>query len=344
MDLQSGMLCFVDKYGRLSWREDDDDEDETAAGSYGSTSFENTPSPQSVPSVERSVSESSSHNPSVGSPDITKAAPTRLGIDTVMASEEPRLAPSKADPGPGSVRTMEQPKATVPTTFQPGSAQGTHSGSGGPPPPGGKFFSNPANLRTLMTGSGDGYRSPEPPSRLATISPFYSLHRERAPLGGGPPNSGYNPSGAVMERPGPSFTAQQPVTAQSPNSPGFGMGLGCGPPLALSNSSVLPVELMVYNDLMMDIGTAQYLGAGLQGPPSFVHPTMSTNDGGGVGSNINAYQWQGASQNVYGLPQTMPPFGCPQPGQPQHGMQATAQQMGTSFGGQWPTGSITDYE
>jgi len=198
-----------------------------------------------------------------------------------------------------------------------------------------------------MTGSGDGYRSPEPPSRLATISPFYSLHRERESLGG-PSNSGYNPSGVTMERPGPSFSAQQPATTQSPNSPGFGTGLGCGRLPALSNSSVLPVELMVYNDLMMDIGTAQYLGAELQplGPPPFVRPTMSTNGGGGVdpfGSNINAYQWQGASQNVHGLPQTTPPFGYPQPGQP-HGMQATAQQIGTSFGGQWPIGSITDYE
>jgi len=198
-----------------------------------------------------------------------------------------------------------------------------------------------------MTGSGDGYRSPEPPSRLATISPpFYSLHRGRQPLGG-PSNSGYNPSGVTMERPGPSFSAQQPATTQSPNNPGFGTGLGCGPPPALSNSSVLPVELMAYNDLMMDICTAQYLGAELQapGPPPFVHPTMSTNNGGGVdgfGSNINAYQWQGASQNVHELPQTMPPFGYPQPGQPQ--MQATAQQTGTNFGGQWPTGSITDYE
>lgn len=315
-------------YGRLSLKEGQwfEEEDERGIDSYHSTSFENTPSPQSVPSVERSASESSYN--SAGSPQsIEEAAPTRTSLNTV----EPALGPMKI---------TEASKTAVPATVQPGFTPGTPGGPVGPPPSQGMFFNNPAHIRTLVTGSGDGYRSPEPPSRLDSILPFHPTHREQGMAGGGPTYSGFDLSGMATERTGPSFSAQQP--AQPANSPGY------GPWPPLSSSSVLPAELMVYNDLMMALGTGQYLGTEMMdlGPPPFIHPSMSSNDGGGVsGFGTNRYQWQGTSQDMMqGPPQTISLFGYPQQGQSCHGGDyISGQQTGASFEGQWPTGGIVDY-
>ena len=349
------MLCFVDKYGRFTLKEARwfDDDEETEADFYDSTSFENTPSPQSVPSVERSASGSSSNDPSAWSPgSVEDVAPMRFHTNTVLANEVPRLAPSEPKPGLGSINGVEPLKASAPT--QSDSISETPGGSSGPPPQGGRFFSNPTNLRTLMTGSGDGYRSPEPPSCLDTLSPLYSrsLHRQGPAPGGGSTSSRLNPQGTSVKQSGPSFSAQQPVMTRSPNGPGFNAGYGYGLPPASPSSSVLPAELMVYNDLMMDIGTAQYLGSEMQDlrSPPFAHPSMLTNSNegaNGFGSSADGYQWPGASQHVmmHGAPQPTLSFDFSQSGQSHHGVaQTSAQRGGTNSGEQWPAGGVTDYE
>ena len=325
LDIQSGLLCFVDKYGRLSLKEgqwfEEDEERET-----GLTSFENTPSPRSVPSVERSISETSTSDPSSWSPGSTEgAAPVRTSPHTAAAKEV-----THPEHVPGPIEFTEPLKASVPASVRPG----------GPPPPQGRFFHNPVNIRTLMTGSGDGYRSPEPPSRLDSLSPLRHPYRERETLGGGPTNTGFHLSGMAAEQTGPPFCVRQPVVTQSPNDSVLGMGCGYGSWPPFSSSSVLPAELMVYNDLMMDLGTGQYLGTERQdlGLPASVHPPISANDGGGVnGFGMNEYQWQGLT--VEELPQTVSPYGSYP--QPDH---ASGQKPGTSFGAQWPTGGTVDYK
>jgi hypothetical protein len=350
LDIESGLLCFVDKHGKLSSKEargfeeeEEEEEEEDGTDSYVPTSSE--PSPQSVPSMERSTSGSSSTHPSAGSPgSIDEAVPARTSLSPTTVNEATQPAPSKPEPVPKPGIATESLEAAVLMDVQPDITTRTFGAPGGPPPPDGRFFNNPVSLRTLMTGSGDGYRSPEPPSRLDTLFPLQSAHRECPRTDSYPTDSGFNLSEMATERLGPSFSAQQPVSAQSPGGFGFGMEYGRGSMPAVSSSSVLPVELVAYNDLMMDIGIAQCLGTGMQdlGSPPFVHPSMSTNDGEGV----DGYQWQGISEQVmHELPQTTLPFGYPQPGQAHHGgSQSSAQQAGANFGGQWPTAGIVDYK
>jgi len=353
LDIQMGLLYFVDKHGKLSLKEARWSEEEDAGGtnSYGSTSLENTPSPQSVPSVKRSTSGPSSIKHSGASPNSTEeVTPTRSGLNTTAADEVTQLAPSKPEPVPGPSTAMGPLGSGRPSAVQPDLIPGRSGGFGGPPPPDGRFFNSPMNLRTIMTGAGDGYRSPEPPSRLDTVSPLYYVHNERPMLGGGPTISGFNPSEMVAGRLGPSFSVSRSVATQPPNGPGLSVEHGCGVPLPPSpSSSVLPAELMVYNDLMMDIGTAQHLGRETRelGPPPFVHPSTPTNDGRGIndpGRGANGYQWQGVSHHaVHEPPQAMSSFGYHQPGQPYYEVGHTSAQH-TNSGGQWPTGGITDYK
>lgn len=327
IDIESGLLCFVDKDGKVSLKEGQEGE-ERETDSHRSTSFENTPSPWSVPSVERSTSGSSSSDLPAGSPDSSEgAAKTQMNLGTAAANEV-------IQPGPGPMQITEQLKSAVPAAVQP---PGTSGGQSGPPPQEGRFFNNPMNIRTLMTGSGDGYRSPEPSCRLDTLSPLHHTYTERTMSS--PMISGFDLSGTgtAAERTGPStFSAHQPAVIQPPNNPGPGMEYGYE--ALLSSSSVLPAELMVYNDLMMDLGTGQYLGNEAEGPGPlpFTHPSVDGDTG------INGYQWQGMSQHI--PQQEISTFGYPQPGQPHHGVnQASEQQAGTSFGGQWPTRGIVDY-
>lgn len=343
LDIQSGLVCFIDKYGKLSLKEGQWSEDEErGTDSYPPTSFENTPSPQSVPSVERSMSESSSGDPSDWSIGSTEeAAPTRISLHTAAAKEVSQPTPSQPVP----MRVTEPSTAAVPATVQPGLFP---RGPGGLPQPEGRFFNNPANIRTLVTGSGDGYRSPVPPSRAETLFPLYHMHRERVTPGVRPTNPGFDLSGMAAESTGPSFSAQWADVTQTTNSPGLGTDYGCGPWPPLSSSSVLPAELMAYNDLMMDIGIGQYLGTGVRDlePPPFIHPSTTTNESGGVNDfGMNGHQWQDTSQHMMReLPQTVSSLGYPQPSGPDHeGGHTSGQQAGASFGGQWPSGGITDY-
>jgi hypothetical protein len=108
---------------------------------------------------------------------------------------------------------------------------------------------------------------------------------------------------------------------------------------------------MAYNDLMVDIGTAQYLGTEMQdvGSPPSVHPFMPPNYGGGTdsfGSNVDGYQWKGFSQQTTDeLLQSISSFGHSQPGQLHDVADHTsAQRAGAGFGGQWPNGAIVDYK
>ena len=173
-----------------------------------------------------------------------------------------------------------------------------------------------------MTGSGDGYRSPEPQSRLDTLSPLHHPDKERLAFDRSPKEIGT----------GPPFSAEPSLVTQSPKSP---------------SPSVFPAELMVYNDLMMDISTAQYLGIeiGDPGPPPSVHPSTPTNYGRGA-DGMNEYRWQGVRQDTaHELPQKTSLFDYSQPDQPQGGMGHTpAQQMGTEGWGPWPAGGVVDYE
>lgn len=342
LDIQMGLLHFVDKHGKLSLKEARWFEEEEAGGtdSCDSASTENTPLPQSVPLVERSTSGSSSIHTSNASPNTTEVTPTRSSLNTTAVDKVTQLAPSKLEPVPGLNTTVEPLESGGPSTVQPDLIPGKSAGSGGPPPPDGRFFNSPLNLRTIMTGAGDGYRSPDPPSRLGTLSPLYRMHNEHPALGGGPTVSGFNPSEMATGMLKPSFSVPRSTTTQPPNGPGLNAEYGYGvPPPPLPNSSVLPAELMVYNDLMMDIGTAQYLGREMRelGPSPFVHPSVPTNDGRGVdGSSwgTNGYQRQGVSHHMaHEPPQAMSSFGYPQPGQPHYEVgHVSAQQMHTNFG------------
>ena len=125
-------------------------------------------------------------------------------------------------------------------------------------------------------------------------------------------------------------------------------GYGALPPS--SSSLVLPVELMVYNDLMVDIGTAQYLGAGMRepGPPPFAHPLMPVSGERGFndfGSNMNGHRWEDFPQRVTHEPlQAVPPLRYPQQDQPYCRVgYGSAQQTHAGHEGQWPAGGIVDY-
>jgi len=120
----------------------------------------------------------------------------------------------------------------------------------------------------------------------------------------------------------------------------------CGQRPPLSTSSVLPAELMVYNDLVMDIGTAQYLDSEMResAPPALLSLSVPTDGGGGTnatGSSTNGYPWQGVPHEP---PRTISSFEYPRPGQTSYGADRTsAQQADTNFEGEWPPGGITDF-
>lgn len=340
-DIQRGLLFFVDKYGERS-SEEAQNSDEGGSDSYHSTSFENTPSLQSVLSVERSTSGSSSVYPSAESSDgIEEVTPTRTRLDTTADGGITRAAPTNPESVPRQNGAVEPLESAGPAVIRPGPVPGKPGD--GPPPPDGRFFSDPLNLRTIMTGTGDGYRSPEPPSRRNAFSP----PRHHQTLGGSLPVSRLNPP----EMAAPSFSVPQPVMTQPPNEPGLGTGQGYGSLPPLSSSLVLPVELMVYNDLMVDIGTAQYLGVEMQGPgPSpFAHPPMPAHDGRGVdgfGSHANGYRWEDPSHRVTNEPpQVVPSFWYAQQDRPYHGVDhAPARQAYAGNEGQWPANGIVDYK
>ena len=316
-----------------------------APDSHSSMSSENTFSPQSVPSVERSTSGSSSIYPSAGSPRSTEGvAPVRTSSKITAIDKATQLAPPGPEPIPGPSKAVGPLETTGPTAVQPGLIPGKPGGLNGPPPPDRRFFNNPLTIRTIMTGTGDGYRSPEPPSRLGSLSPLHHAHKDR------PIMPGLEQSGMVTERFGQS-SGPQPVATQSTNDPGLRTEPRYGPPPPSSNSSVLPVELMAYNDLMVNIGTAQYLGTEMRepGPPPFAHPPMLVNDCGGVsapGPSTNGYQWQDFSNSaMHESPQMVSSFEYPLQGQPyREAGQASTQQTPAGCGGQWPTRGITDYK
>ena len=345
VDIQMFQLYFVDRYGRISLKEAQrSEEGEKETDSYGSTSFENTPSPQSVPSMEYSTSGSSSVYPATEShSDIEEVVQIQTSLNTAAVDEVTDFAPSKSKPVPVQSKAMELSDSAV----QPGLIP-RKLGAGGPPPPDGRLFNDPRNLRTIMTGTGDGYRSPEPPFRLGTLPLPHYLHKDRPMLGGGP--SGLSPSETLTGQLRPPFSVPQPTATQPSNSPGLGMEYGYGPLPTLSSSSVLPAKLMVYNDLIMDIGTAQYLGSEMreQTLPPPVNPLMPADDGGRIrdtSSSANWYQWHGVSHHaLHERPQVMSSFGYPQPGQPSCGVaHISTQQTHTNFEGQWPPGVITDF-
>ena len=316
-----------------------------APDSHSSMSFENTSPPQSVPSVEGFISGSSSIYPSAESPSSTEGvAPIRTSLKTTAIDEATKLAPPGPGPTPGQSKAVGPPESTGPTAVQPGLIPGKPGGLSGPPPPDGRFFNNPLTIRTIMTGTGDGYRSPEPPSRLGSLSPVHHAHKDR------PIIPGLDQSGMVTERFGQS-SGPQPVTTKSTNDPSLRTEPRHGPPPPSSNSSVLPVELMAYNDLMVNIGTAQYLGTEMRepGPPPFAHPPILVNDGGGVsapGPSTNGYQWQDSSNSgMHESPPMASSFGYPLQGQSYREVgQASTQQTPAGCGGQWPTRGITDYK
>jgi len=335
----------VDEYGQFSseearWFEEEAEESDP----YDSTSLENTPSIRSVPSMGRSTSGSSSIYPSAESSDgVEGVTSTRTYSNTTMDDEVTRLAPPKPESVPGLSGAVGPLESAGPVTVRPGLIPERSGGIGGPPPPDGRFFNNPLNLRTIMTGTGDGYRSPEPPSRRDTLSP-----RRHPGLDGGPPVSGLNPSEIAAEQLRQSSSVPQPAVTQPPD---LGMDGGYGAPPVSSSSLVLPVELMVYNDLMVDIGTAQYLGAEMRepGPPPFAYPPMPVNGGRGVngfGSNTNGYRWEDFPRHAtHEPPQTVPSVWYPQQDQPYRGGDHTsAQHAHTGYEGQWPTSGIVDYK
>lgn len=165
-------------------------------------------------------------------------------------------------------------------------------------------------------------------------------------MGGSPPVSGLNPPEMTI----PSFSVPQPVMTHLHSGPDLGMERGYGPSPPSSSSLVLPVELMVYNDLMVDIGTAHYLGAALRepGPPPFAHTPMPAHDGRGVGdsgSRTNGYRWEDSSYRVTNEPpQAVPSFWYAQQDQPYRGVDhAPARQAYAGNEGQWPASGIVDY-
>jgi len=102
----------------------------------------------------------------------------------------------------------------------------------------------------------------------------------------------------------------------------------------------------VYNDLMMDLGTGQYLGTELgdlgRVHPPFIHPSTPANDCGGVNNGVggmNGYQPLAQEPS-----QTVSSFDYPQSCQPHRGVGHTSgQSTSTGFEGQRPTGGIVDY-
>jgi len=344
IDIQRGLLYFVDKHGSLSeeeaqWFEEEEGEGAEGSDSYGSTSFENTPSLHSVPSLERSASGSSSiiYASAESSDGIEEVTPTRARSNVTADDEITRLAPPKPKSVPGASGAIGPSESAGQAAVRPGFVPGKPRGLGAPPPPDGRFFNNPLNLRTIMTGAGDGYRSPEPQSRRDALSPPRHC----------PTMNGLNPSGTAAEQSQPPFSVPQPVVTQPPNDPvGRWMEHGYGLPPPPSSSLVLPVELMAYNDLMVDIGTAQYLGAGMR--PPFAHPPMPANGGRGANdfsSNVNGHQREDFPQRVaHEPPQVVPPFWHPQQDRPHRGVDyASAQQTHAGHEGQWPVSGTVDY-
>jgi len=339
LDIQRGQLYFVDKYGKWSSEEVQSSDEES--DSSDSTSFENTRSLQSVPSLECSTSGSSSVYPSAESSDDTDGAtPTRTPLNTTADGGITRVAPKKPEPVPQQNGAVEPLESSGPAANRPGLILGKLGG--GPSPPDGRFFTNPLDLRTITTGTGDGYRSPEPPPLWNTFSP----PRRHSALGG-LPVSGLN----SWEMAVPPFSVSQPVVIQPPNDPGLGMERGCGPLPPSPSLFVLPVELMVYNDLMVDIGTAPFLGAEMQepGPPPLTQSPMPARGGRGVtdfGLCTNGYGWEGFAQGVTSEPpQTVPSFWYPRQDQPYPREDpVSAQQTYTGNEGQWPTNGIVDYK
>ena len=189
---------------------------------------------------------------------------------------------------------------------------------------------------------------PEPVPKM--VEPLESAAPTTVGVGGELTDSGIHLPETAMEPPGPSFTAPQLATTLPASGPGFDPELGYGQLPPLASSSVLPAELMVYNDLIMDIGTAQYLGTGVQdlGSHQFAYPTISANgDSGDFGWSSNGYQWEGISEPVIHRPtSTMPStFGYHQPG-PQHcgANQFSAEQNDVDLVGQWSPGGIRNYK
>ena len=341
LDIQRGLLYFVDKHGK--WSSEDAQSSDEGSDSHNSTPFENTPSLQSVLSVERSTSGSSLVYPSAESSDGTEVevvTPTLAGLNTTGDSGTTRVELTKPKSVPRKNGAVGPLEFSVPVAIRPLISR---QPGGGPPPPDGRFFSNPLNLRTIITGTGDGYRSPEPPSRRNGFSP----PRRHPTLGGSLPVSELNLPEMVV----PSFSVPQPVVTQASNDPGLGMEHGYGPSPPSSSSLVLPVELMVYTDLMVDIGTAQYLGGEMRepGPSPFAHPPMLAHVGRGVngsGSRTDGYRWEDLSHcATNGPPQVVPSVWYPQQDQPYRGVDhAPAQQVYAGNEGQWPTSGIVDYK
>ena len=322
----------------------EEEEEEVGTDSDGSISPENTHPPHLAPSIERSISGSSSVGPSsiypsTESPGRIEATPFWTRLDT-----------TPIDPVPVPSEGVELLEPAGPMAIRPGLIPGRSGGLGGPPPPDGRFFSNPLNLRAVLTGIGDGYMSPEYPSQLGNLSPLHPVYKDHRTMGGDAQTPGSNPPGVAAELLGPSLSVPPAVT-QIHNDPGLGTEYGCRPSLPWSSSSVFSAELMAYDDLMRDIGTAQYLGTEMREPlpPPFAHPSMSANGDMGIngsGSSTDGYRWQGAPHHGTHEPaQTSPLFGHLYPGQPRYGAdRVSAQQAYGSREGQWPTGSITDYK
>lgn len=108
-----------------------------------------------------------------------------------------------------------------------------------------------------MAGTGDECRSPEPSSRLDTLSPPHCLRKD-------PPIVDDDPTRLNLSEMLRLRSSSQPVATQPPDGPGLGMEYGYGQPPPLLSSSVLSAELIVYNDLVIDIGAPQYLDSGVQ--------------------------------------------------------------------------------
>lgn len=303
IDIQMGLLYFIDRHGRQTLKETRLPEE----GGQETDSF---------------------------------ASSIRTSLDAAAVGGVTKNTTSRHEPVPGPNNAAVPLEPVGPTFVQPGPAPGKSGAPGGPPPPDGRFFNDPLNLRTMIIGTGDGYRSPEPPPRLNSLSPLIHAHKDRSMLGNGQRASGIDASETTPERLEWSTFAPQPTAAQPLNGPGPGTEYGYGPPLSSSNWSVLPAELMVYNDLMMDIGTAQYLGADIR--EQWPIPTDGNGDVDGSNSSTDGYQWQSASYPVMQEPpQTLSSFGYPQQGHPDH---TSVEQTLADGKGQWHTGGIADYE
>ena len=280
IEFQMRLHCSVDRYGNRSvgGPQSPEKDEEKESDSQGSTSLETTPSPLSIPLVERSIFVPTR------SPSGDEGIPIRISKRTTTVNEITQVTPSRPEPVPKIVEPLEP---AAPTTFG---------------------------------------------------------------VGGGLMNSGIHLPETATEPPGPSFTAPQLATTLPASGPGFEPELGYGQLPPSASSSVLPAELMVYNDLIMDIGTAQCLGTGVQdlGSPQFTYPTISANvDGGDFGSSSNWYQWEGVPQPVIDEPPSMMPstFGYHQPGPQYYGVnQSFVEQMGAGFEGKRSPRGVVDYK